>query len=263
MTGRAQPTQKFGVTVLVWLLVLPVLAWAQQQQQPETLDSSLLQFLRSEPGVPEPAWMAFAKLALAALSGWLITATHRYCQGDRAPNRSLLQASVLLAVSGALMMIIIGNSTARALGIAGGASIIRFRTPVDDPKDAIILFLLMGVGMSAGLGSFVVCAEGTGFLCAFLLLLNQFGDAKPRTALLEIVASTSEFPLEHVGEVLRSETESFEVIKMTKGNEASMKFSVKLRQGAPLTFISGMLMADGKGGVKSVAWDQKKADQQQ
>ena len=60
------------------------------------------------------------------------------------------QAQTLLCVSGAMMMIIIGNSLARAFGIAGAASIIRFRTPVDDPKDVTILFLLMGLGMSVG-----------------------------------------------------------------------------------------------------------------
>ena len=63
------------------------------------------------------------------------------------------QAQTLLCVSGAMMMIIIGNSLARAFGIAGAASIIRFRTPVDDPKDVTILFLLMGLGMSSGLGA--------------------------------------------------------------------------------------------------------------
>ena len=71
---------------------------------------------------------------------------------------------MLLCMSGALMMIIIGNSLARAFGIAGAASIIRFRTPVDDPKDVTILFLLMGLGMSAGLGAFAVAGLGTAFL---------------------------------------------------------------------------------------------------
>lgn len=232
--------------------------WAQQAG---TLDSSLLQLLHSDPGSPVSPWIELAKLVLAAAVGMLVTVTHRYCQGDRPPSRSFLQASVLLAVSGALMMIIIGNSTARALGVAGGASIIRFRTTVDDPKDAILLFLLMGLGMSAGLGSFAVCALATGFLCLFLILLNHFGEGKPRTIQLEVVANSSEFPMEHVGQVLRSETDSFEVIRMAKGNEASVKFSLKMHPSVSLTYLSGMLMADGKGGIKSVSWDQKRADQ--
>ena len=83
------------------------------------------------------------------------------------------QAQTLLCVSGAMMMIIIGNSLARAFGIAGAASIIRFRTPVDDPKDVTILFLLMGLGMSTGLGSLAVAGLGTAFLCITLLALDQ------------------------------------------------------------------------------------------
>ena len=82
------------------------------------------------------------------------------------------QAQTLLCVSGAMMMIIIGNSLARAFGIAGAASIIRFRTPVDDPKDVTILFLLMGLGMSTGLGAFAVAGLGTAFLCVALLALD-------------------------------------------------------------------------------------------
>ena len=82
------------------------------------------------------------------------------------------QAQTLLCVSGAMMMIIIGNSLARAFGIAGAASIIRFRTPVDDPKDVTILFLLMGLGMSTGLGALAVAGLGTAFLCITLLVLG-------------------------------------------------------------------------------------------
>ena len=155
------------------------------QQIPGTLDPSILSFLQgAAAGPPISPLMELAKLIASALSGLIVTLTHRYTLKERTLSRSMLQASVLLAVAGALMMIIIGNSTARALGIAGGASIIRFRTPVDDPKDAILLFLLMGLGMAAGLGSFAVCALGTAFLCVFLLLLNHLGEGKARTVIL-------------------------------------------------------------------------------
>ena len=88
------------------------------------------------------------------------------------------QAQTLLCVSGAMMMIIIGNNLARAFGIAGAASIIRFRTPVDDPKDVTILFLLMGLGMSTGLGQFAVAGLGTAFLCVALLAARPDVDAE-------------------------------------------------------------------------------------
>ena len=102
---------------------------------------------------------------------------------------------MLLCVSGALMMIIIGNSLARAFGIAGAASIIRFRTPVDDPKDVTILFLLMGLGMSTGLGAFAVAGLGTAFLCLTLVALEVMAKQQTRLMSVEIVADRPHVPV--------------------------------------------------------------------
>jgi hypothetical protein len=87
-------------------------------------------------------FIELGKLVAAALIGALVSAVHEPVSRDR--PRSLEQAQVLLCVAGAMMMIIIGNSLARAFGIRGAAGIVRFRTPVDDPKDVTILFLLRG-----------------------------------------------------------------------------------------------------------------------
>ena len=247
---RCAPLAIFGAGVV----------WGQQGQH--GVDPGLLQLLQGgAPAEFTSAWLELAKLVTSALVGLLVTSVHKHYQRDRSPTRSLLQAEVLLCVSGALMMIIIGNSTARALGIAGGASIIRFRTPVDDPKDAILLFLLMGLGMSAGLGSFAVCGLGTIFLCLFLVVLDRFGEQKPRTIMLDVISTTKEFPMEHVGQVLRAEAESFEVVKITQGSEASVRFSVKISPERSLTHLSSELMSNGDAGIKTVGWDQKKADQ--
>ena len=92
------------------------------------------------------------------------------------------------------MMIIIGSSLARAFGIAGAASIIRFRTPVEDARDITVLFILMGLGMAAGLGGFAVAGLGTVFLCAMFPILNLFASDRPRTMMVEIEAEGRDFP---------------------------------------------------------------------
>jgi hypothetical protein len=169
-----------------------------------------------------------------------------------------MHASVLLCMSGALMMIIIGNSAARALGIAGGASIIRFRTPVDDPRDTILLFLLLGLGMALGLGAFGVCALATAFLCIFLVVLDRYGDVKPRTLMLDLVSTTKEFPLEHVQQVLGAHAEFYEPLKVAQGPEPSMRFSVRVDPATSLAWLSNALLNNGNSGLKSVSWDQPK-----
>src|SRR3954464_1232492 len=86
------------------------------------------------------------KMVVAALIGIVVTQVHRRYHRDRPLPRSLLQAQVLLCVAGAMVMVIIGSSVARAFGVAGAAGIVRFRTPVEDPKDTTILFLLVALG---------------------------------------------------------------------------------------------------------------------
>jgi hypothetical protein len=199
-----------------------------------------------------------AKLVAAALIGMLVTVVHRQYRTDRGPNPTMDQAQVLLCVSGALMMIIIGNSLARAFGIAGAASIIRFRTPVEDARDITILFILMGLGMAAGLGAFAVAGLGTLFLCAMLPALNLFSADRPRTMSVEIVASGRELPMAHIHQVFAVNGIVFEPREVSQGDEAEVRYLTTLRPDDSLEELSAQLMGDGKIGIKHVSWSPPK-----
>ena len=199
------------------------------------------------------------ELAAALAIGFLVTAVHKRQLRDRQMTRSMEQAQVLLCVSGAMMMIIIGNSLARAFGIAGAAGIIRFRTPVEDPKDVTILFLLMGLGMACGMGALSVAGLGMLFLCAALLLLDRVVATKPRIMHVEITASGHEFPLTHVFSVLGRYAISYEPREVSQeGDETVISYTTALPPGTPIEEISAALVADGKAGVSSVQWESPK-----
>lgn len=201
-----------------------------------------------------------AKLIAAAVIGMLVTIVHRqYRAGaERQANPTMDQAQVLLCISGAMMMIIIGNNLARAFGIAGAASIIRFRTPVEDARDITILFLLMGLGMAAGLGALAVAGLGTLFLCAMIPLLNMFSSERPRTMLVEIVAEEREFPMAHVHQVFAVNGILFEPREVSQGDEATAKYLTTLKPTDSLEDLSAQLMGDGKKGIKNVSWSPPK-----
>src|SRR5436190_21466752 len=133
-----------------------------------------------ENALPLHPFAELLKLIVAAIIGIVVTAVHKRYHRDKALPRSLMQAQVLLCVAGAMMMVIIGSSVARAFGVAGAAGIVRFRTPVEDPKDSTMLFLLVGVGMGGGGGGPEVGGLGTAFLCGVLVVLYRFGEAKAR-----------------------------------------------------------------------------------
>jgi hypothetical protein len=198
------------------------------------------------------------KLMVAALLGTIVTQVHKYYHREKLLSRSLEQAQILLCVSGAMMMVIIGDSLARAFGIAGAAAIIRFRTPVEDPKDITLLFLVLGVGMACGLGAFSVAGLASFFLCFLLSLLDHIGEQKPKAMLLELTASGSEFPTSHVQNIFAAYGSIYEIREMTHGEEAMVKYQVTLVPNTPLDCMSDQLLSGGFSGLKSVVWQNPK-----
>ena len=211
----------------------------------------------SQNGLSHP-FFELAKLVASAVIGMLVTVVHRQYRSDRTPNPTMDQAQVLLCISGALMMIIIGNNLARAFGIAGAASIIRFRTPVEDARDITILFILMGLGMAAGLGAFAVAGLGTLFLCAMLPALNFFSEDRPRTMLVEVVASGRDLPMAHIHQVFAVNGIVFEPREVSQGDEATVRYLATLKPTDSLEDLSAQLMGDGKIGIKNVSWSPPK-----
>jgi anti-anti-sigma factor len=205
---------------------------------------------------PLQPFIEVLKLVVATFIGLVVTAIHQPTPRDR--PASMEQAQTLLCVAGAMMMIIIGDSLARAFGIAGAAGIIRFRTPVDDPKDVTILFLLMGLGMSVGLGAFAVAGLGTGFLCIALMALSRVSTERARVMLVEISAAGREFPATHVEGVFARNNILFEPRQISTGDDVMIKYHTWLDPRMSLDDLSLQLMTDGTG-VKTVTWENPKA----
>lgn len=91
-----------------------------------------------------------------------------------------VRAQILIAVAGALMVVVVGDSMARAFGLVGIGGFIRFRTSIRNPRDTAFLFLLIGLGMACGLQHWDVAAVGTVFLYLLITLVEMGG--KPALA---------------------------------------------------------------------------------
>jgi anti-anti-sigma factor len=245
-------------TLLCGLLVVAGLKWQIELATPAGIESltgrangaAAIAALR-----PLQPFIQLIKLVVAALIGLLVTTIHRPATRER--SSSMEQAQTLLCVSGAMMMIIIGDSLARAFGIAGAASIIKFRTPVDDPKDVTILFLLMGLGMSVGLGAFAVAGLGTGFLCTTLILLSQMSRQRSRIMSVELLSSGRQFPTTHVEGVFARNQIMFEPREISTADDVTVRYHTWLDPQTSLDDLSVQLMTEGAG-VKSVTWENPK-----
>jgi len=197
------------------------------------------------------------RLVGAALIGVLVTFVQRHTRKGAPLSHSMEQAQVLLCVAGALTIMLIGNSLPRAFGIAGAASIIRFRTPVDDPRDAAVLFLLMALGMAVGLGGPGVAFAGTLFLCACLALLPQDLIQRGRMMHVLIVAAGEEFPGEHVTRAFAECGIRVEPVEISRAENAAVRYRALLSPTTSLEHVNAHLV-DPR--IRSIVWQASKRD---
>ncbi len=74
------------------------------------------------------------------------------------------EAHIVLSAAAALMMMIIGSQIARAFGLMGAASIVRYRYSLKSPKEASSLVIALGIGMACGVGLFSLAVVTSVFI---------------------------------------------------------------------------------------------------
>src|SRR5688572_10420386 len=87
-------------------------------------------------------------------------------------NPYVAQTQILMAVVAGGMMMVVGDSAARAFGIFAAASLVRFRTNIRDPKETTVLLVCLGVGLAAGVGRWDMAVILTLFVLLALAVLE-------------------------------------------------------------------------------------------
>src|SRR5439155_19114944 len=81
---------------------------------------------------------AVVRLPIAAgLASILALRPRRRGTPSRKPP--VIQTQIILSIVGAVVMLVVGASLARAFGIVGAAGLVRYRSKIDDPKDAGVM----------------------------------------------------------------------------------------------------------------------------
>jgi uncharacterized membrane protein YhiD involved in acid resistance len=102
----------------------------------------------------------------------IITTVYRMTHHGLSYSRVFVQAMMLASITSCMMIMVIGNNLARGLGILGALAIIRFRTPVRDPRDMVFLFCCLAVGIGCGARVFAVATTGALFFSSVALYLH-------------------------------------------------------------------------------------------
>jgi len=127
---------------------------------------------------------AAVRLPLAAVFGAALALRPRRASSPpRDP--AVIETQIVLAIVGALIMLIVGASLARAFGIAGAANLIRYRAKIEDPKDAVVMLSTLAVGLASGVGLFGIALASTLFIAVTLWIIEGF-ETRVRTFLLTV-----------------------------------------------------------------------------
>ena len=85
----------------------------------------------------------------------------------------VIQAQVLLALIGAIIMIVVAESLVRAFAVVGAAGLIRYRSRIKDPKDAGVMLVALAVGLAAGIGMLAFATVSCLLVIGVLWLLES------------------------------------------------------------------------------------------
>ena len=140
-------------------------------------------------------------LSIAFLCGLVISVFYRKSYKGPGYLNSFVNSLVILSVITAIVIMLIGNNLARAFGLVGAMSIIRFRTAVKETQDIIFIFFSLTIGMAVGVGLHLLAIFGTFFVGIITMILTKSNFFTPKTKdyLLQIkIDSNADLNLEEI-----------------------------------------------------------------
>ena len=203
----------------------------------------------------EPLLRAAAALPIAAVLGAAL-AFRPVRRGTPPRKPAVIQTQIILAVIGAVVMIIVGASLARAFGIAGAASLVRYRAKIDDPKDAAVMLAALAVGLASGVGLYAIAAGSTFFILVVLWLLESLQPVAQKHFELKIKGKHIDDLRPRIEALMRGKAQRFEGRTTGPGELA---YEVYLPATVRTDRLSNAILALEPDGKIEVDWNEKKS----
>jgi len=139
-------------------------------------------------------------------------------------SRSFVHTIILGGMIVCMLIMAIGNNLARGLGILGTLAIVRFRTPVRDPRDMVFLFGSLGVGIACGAAVYPVAIIGTLVLAIVSLLLDRspFASRRQYEGLLRFLLPPDSTAEQQVQTVLHECCSAFSLVAMREAAQGDL-----------------------------------------
>ena len=179
-------------------------------------------------------------------------------------NPYVAQTQILMAVVAGGMMMVVGDSAARAFGIFAAASLVRFRTNIRDPKEITVLLVCLGVGLAAGVGRWDMAVILTLFVLLALSVLEFF---EPFQVFRSMEVSVQTRSVDRTDDVLKRLFArygfDYELRELNREDAdeplGKIVYLVNLDTKVSTSKLSEEILSGDRENIDSVEWDQKES----
>jgi hypothetical protein len=202
-------------------------------------------------------WVMALRLALAFACGCVIAGIYRLVRQREIVTPTFPPTLVLLAILCAMLPQVIGENVARAFGLVGALSIVRFRTVVEDTFDIAFVIFAVLVGMAVGANHLAVALVGIGVVgvAAFVIHprrpANHWLDADSN---LSVRVGVGRNPDAILQDVFGKHLERYALVAGATGRQGSaidLSYKVRLRTGStPAELIDELNRVEGVQSVE-------------
>lgn len=204
------------------------------------------------------------RFSLAAFLAALLAFRPRRGVSFSRRNPFVAQTQILMAVVAGAMMMVVGDSAARAFGIFAAASLVRFRTNIRDPKEITVLLICLGVGLAAGVGRWDMAVILTLFVLLSLAILEFFEQSQVFRS-MEVCVETRN--VDQTNEVLKKVFGQHkfdgELRELNREDEqdpmGKIVYLVNLNTKISTSQLSEEILSADRENIDSVEWDQKES----
>lgn len=268
-TGLLAYVFRDGSRPAVTTSATPSPAPAQNQPQPDV--PLLGELFRPDATGLSPASFASwestsAKIALrfslAAFLAALLAFRPRRGVSVARRNPYVAQTQILMAVVAGGMMMVVGDSAARAFGIFAAASLVRFRTNIRDPKEITVLLVCLGVGLASGVGRWDMAVILTVFVLIALFVLEFL---EPFQVFRSMEVSVTTRSVDRTDDVLKRLFArygfDYELRELNREDAdeplGKVVYLVNIDPVVNTSKLSEEILSGDRDNIDSVEWDQK------
>jgi hypothetical protein len=198
---------------------------------------------------------ALAALLLAWVLGQGIAGVYAASFRGLSYSRSLVQTLAVGSIVASMLMLAIGGSLARGVGIVGTLALIRFRTNLRDPLDMIFVFASFAAGIAAGTGNIAPGVIGTIVFCVVVSLVRftGFGAVRQADGVIRLRLPSAEDASKELQLALRKHCTRIALVTMrevAQGREVELVYQVTLREsGTESTLLQAVAQVSGAAAI--------------